>query len=168
VALLLAMLVMRVLMAVADSMALIMAREMELDADRYEAMLVGPQVFAATAEKISAASVVLAEALEKAEQGGACPDNLARWAQFHVARMPPPQRRRLARLLTRDAQGAPHPPFEDRVENARATTRQGLMNLEGPATDLLRSFDNVARQVTLQWRPGVRFLPVSQLLPQDG
>lgn len=168
IALMLALLIMRVLMAVADGMALIMAREMELDADRYEAMLVGPQVFAATSEKISAAAVVLAGALHNAEQGAPCPDNLARWAQFHVARMPPLQRRKLARMMTRDAQGSPHPPYEDRVENARATAQRGVMDLAGPATDLLKSFDGLARQLTIRGpHLGVRFQPVAQMLMQD-
>jgi hypothetical protein len=97
------------------------------------------------------------------------PDNIARWAAFEVSGMPRAERRRAARLLTRDADGVPHPPHDVRCENARAIKARGLPlpDIEGSA--LFKSFDAYATRATRDLlvdllRRGARLVPLRDLI----
>ncbi|MDP2346080.1 MAG: M48 family metallopeptidase [Deltaproteobacteria bacterium] len=133
-------------LTVVNALTLFLAREMELDADRYEATVGGSAAFVSTAEKLCAAAVVLDKTIAEAAAGvSACPDNLPRWAAFHVERMPQSLRRRAARRLMRDAAGVPHPPFDVRVANAATVKGAGYALPDVAAVDLFRAFDSYSR-----------------------
>lgn len=77
------------------------------------------------------------------------PDNLPRWAALGVDEMSRGERRTAARRLTRDAAGVPHPPHDERVENAQRTGARGIpLPDDAPGSALFRSFDAWATRVT--------------------
>lgn len=125
-----------------------LARQMELDADRYEASLVGHAAATETLENLTVGDVIVFETKMLAAAGETCPNNLPRWVALQLGQVSSVQRRRLARTLNVDAAGVPHPSFEVRAAHARRYSGPGLRGLDAPAIDILRSFDSYAERVT--------------------
>ena len=136
---------------VALLIASFMLREMEFDADRYEARLVGGTAFASTALRIRVLMLARSQALalfatERAE--GRLLDDIAGLSAVLADRMSPELRAEIE--ATRPATGVfdTHPPDERRIERARAEGTEGIVTLEGPALSLIPLGSPVPARVT--------------------
>ena len=142
-----------VLMALGHVASGFLLRQMEFDADRYEARMVGGEVFTQTARRlrilgIAAQGAYVDLAASWAERR--LPDDLTRLILANVAQIPEPV---LKNLREAEAQGRTglfdtHPADNQRIARACAEATDGIFTLRGPATDLFRDFDALARWCT--------------------
>jgi Zn-dependent protease with chaperone function len=140
----------RIILLISDAVMVLLGRQMELEADRFEVAVAGSGNFAQTMERLCAAMLILEETTLRAAVGqDACPDDLPSWAALMTERLSSVERRRAARILTKDAVGLPHPPFDERVAHARRQPGPGCPLPESPAVDLFRSFEAYAKRATL-------------------
>ncbi len=152
-----------------------MSRHMELDADRYEVTIAGTPAFTAVMDVLGPAHLAVEEALERAAHGEApCPDNLSRYAARQVRVLGSGEKKQLARAMSSDAAGVPHPPYEARLNAARAWGQPGSVKLDHhPASAVFQDFDQWARAVTLRQvqtllPDGVPVVPLEQMPPRQG
>lgn len=149
-------LVLRGLMMVSSALSGYMSRQMEHDADAYEAELVGSEEFARTAMRLrvlcAAHEKVLADA-ERLHRQRELPDNLPRMLRHVEEKMPAPLLNKL-RDLSRD-KPAPwygtHPNDADRIAVAKKRQAPGVFALEAPASELFEDFDELCRMVSVYW-----------------
>jgi Zn-dependent protease with chaperone function len=155
--------VLAAVLSIANHIVLVLARQMEFDADRYLAMVAGGSKVRAIGDKIVAADLLLAITLM---QRGPVPDNLPRWIEFHLAHGDAKVRNIARRVSDHDATGVPHPPWKARVNAVRQMNAKGLPIVEAPATSLFRSFDAYAKRATLDATydilRGARLVPVDE------
>ncbi|HEY2154084.1 MAG TPA: M48 family metalloprotease, partial [Isosphaeraceae bacterium] len=142
-----------VLMVVARLVSGFLSRQMEFDADRYEARMVGGATFAETMERVN--GLILAQNAAFADLGTSwrerrLPDDLPRLVVAHYAKMPEEVRTLMARAIGDRRAGLfdTHPSDRDRIARARREESDGIFRLDGPATDLFRDFDALALAAT--------------------
>ncbi len=128
-------------------------RQMEYDADRYEARMVGGKVFASTCWRLRELSLAQNGAyadLQSSWQERRLPDNLPRLILANVSQIPAEVMAAYRKAMGQAKTGLfdTHPSDRDRIAHARAEGDDGIFDLEGPATDLFRNFDALARVAT--------------------
>jgi len=148
------------LMVIGHVISSFMLRQMEFDADRYEARMVGGDVFESTMKQLNVLNVAYQGAyvdLAESWKEGRLADNLPKLVMANVAQIPARVLDELDKVIaTRKTRILEtHPADKDRVANARAQKSAGVFKLEGPATDVFRSFDALSRSVTLDHYRGV-------------
>jgi len=142
-----------------------MSRQMEFDADRYEALLAGSDAFRSTARSLRAlnhAFVDVNQANIEAWQEHRLLRNLpeavaAHASEFNSTRLTKIEHEMRERTTTRYWDS--HPPDVERIENAEKRRAPGIYMDEAPAALLFKDFSGWAQRVTRQFygEQGVKF-----------
>ncbi|QDV38290.1 M48 family metallopeptidase [Tautonia plasticadhaerens] len=144
------------LMMVGHGISCFMMRQMEYDADRYEARMVGSDVFESTCRRLAVLGLASRGAhadLATCWTENRLADDLTRLVLANVAQIPDEVRTALMGAVDSRRTGLfdTHPSDTDRIANARLEGPDGLFGLDGPATDLFRDFDGLSRAATLNY-----------------
>ena len=136
-----------------------LSRQMEYDADRYQARMVGGPVFARSMWRL--------RELGKAQEGAysdvqsswrqnRLPDNFPKLVLANVPQIPAEVLAAYRKEMGQAKTGIfdTHPCDRDRIARARSEATEGIFDLDGPATDLFRNFDSLARLVTFEFYRG--------------
>jgi Zn-dependent protease with chaperone function len=146
--------ILRGLMLMGHAIGMFMLRQMEYDADRYEARLAGSDVFAATAGRIRLLGAGQAVALARLEEGWSrrciC-DDLPALAAAMVPRLPA-----AVKTAVEDPNADAkkpgvfdtHPPDRARIASAEREAAPGIFRLERPAGAFLPDLLGLSRRVT--------------------
>lgn len=148
------------LMQLGHLISCFMLRQMEFDADRFEAGLVGAGVFAATSRRLL--ELAYAHNLAFDDMAGAwreekLPDNLTAFVLNREKRLDAGQRRELARHQSesRTKLFDTHPADPERIAAARQVATAPLFAWPGspapPASVLFKDFEALARRVALDY-----------------
>jgi len=130
-----------------------MLRQMEFDADSYEAKLAGSDTFAVTASKLRLLNVATQVAYEDVRQswaGNRLPENLPLLID-HKARCLPAevcQKVSAAAAAEKTSWHDTHPCDADRIRAVEKLNEPGVFRLTGPATTLFSDFADLCRRVT--------------------
>ena len=144
-----------VLMQVGHVVSGFLSRQMEYDADRYEARMVGGAVFAETMWRFRVMSVAENGAfadLQSSWQQRRLPDNFPKLVTANIPQIPEPLIAAFRQSMdtTRTGLFDTHPADKDRIARAlREAPGPGIFPVEGPATDVFRNFDALAKQSSL-------------------
>lgn len=132
----------------------LMSRQMEFDADRYEARLAGSEQFARTSDKLNELSFAAQEVHEAqyqiwSNQSRLLADFPAAVAQKAASCTPQMRQQILEVVAARKADlFDTHPPHPERVASAERESCPGIFHNESPACELFADFDLLAREVT--------------------
>ncbi|MHC4179555.1 MAG: M48 family metallopeptidase, partial [Planctomycetota bacterium] len=142
-----------VLMVVGHAVSGFMLRQMEFDADRHQARLVGSDAFGPTSQKISLLWVAYQQAqtdLGEFRQEGRLGDNLPRLVIADVGRIAAGLVREIRKHDEEATTGLfdTHPATKDRIASAERECAPGVFRMECPATVLFSDFDSLSRNVT--------------------
>ena len=143
-----------VLMWVGHLVSVSLRRQMEYDADRYEARMVGGAVFGETMERVRLMGLASNGAhtdLQLSWRERRMPDNFPKLVLANIPQIP-------KELVAASQQGIDsgttswldfYPCDKDRMAHAAIEEPgQGIFHLEGPATDVFNDFDALARVVS--------------------
>jgi Zn-dependent protease with chaperone function len=135
-------------------------RQMEFDADRYEARMVGGDVFESTARKLQVLGAATQGAfidLRNSWRDGSLVDNLPKLITANVVQIPKPVLAKIQQGVTEGKTGLfdTHPCDRDRIFQAHAEDVDGVFALDGPATDVFRDFDSLCRAATYDHYKGI-------------
>jgi Zn-dependent protease with chaperone function len=141
------------LMHAGHAISCFMSRQMEFDADSYEAKLAGSSEFGRTAERLRMLGVSRGAAMNDAYQTfqtRELPDDLAALVLWREQVMPGEVRSKLDQSVNESTTrwNDTHPADPDRVKAALALNAPGVFHLEAPATQLFRDFTATSRAVT--------------------
>ncbi|HKM54301.1 MAG TPA: M48 family metallopeptidase [Isosphaeraceae bacterium] len=142
------------LMMVGHAISCTMLRQMEYDADRYQARLVGSALVESILKRINVVMVAQRGAFSDLSENwkeGRLADDLPHLISANVPQIPQPALEAVDAML---AQGKTrlfdtHPADKDRIRATRAENCSGIFHLDGPATDLFREFENHSRTATI-------------------
>lgn len=128
-------------------------RQMEFDADRYEASLVGSKVFAETSSRIellSYADAAASHLCQMAAQRGILPNNYPAFVLALADRMPEEEMKKIRKSIRKQKGSVfdTHPPTKDRIASARKVTTTPLFQCDGFANDLFRDFDLLSHETS--------------------
>ena len=144
------------LMHVGHAASCYLLRQMEYDADRYEARLVGPAVFTTTVYELGRLSLARQAALDDVGafyRDGRLPGDLPGLVALNRTQLEPAtiekvdehvRSRRTGRFDT-------HPADVDRIKSAERETALPVFSSELPASALFRDLDGVARQASIDF-----------------
>ena len=148
-----------------QAISFLLERQMEYDADRYGARLIGSTAYEDAARRImtlafagQAVDGLVAEALRKGEVPDDLPGRVVAGAESFSKK----QQRQLQELLTATRTGLfdTHPAFPDRMAVVRREKAPGTFAADRPAADLFRDYRQLAREVTQdlyrRWRAKAR------------
>lgn len=142
-----------VLMICGHAVAGLMLRQMEFDADRYEARLAGSRTFADTVRRLQVLNVAAQGAqadLRSFYAEGRLGDDLPKLILANVDQLPEELQAKID-LAIADSQTGwfdTHPADRDRIESAAREAAPGVLTNEWPASVLFRDFGLVSRQAT--------------------
>ena len=165
-----------------------MLREMEYDADRYEAGVAGSDVFESTALRMRVLSIARQQAIgisSHAWREGRLCDDFPGLVAAMADRMPAPLRAEIEAGYADDTRAGifdTHPPDKQRIDSAKAEAATGILRLQGPAAVLLGSGSPLPRRVSEayyrdendivpkahQLRPLMEFIEHHDLLVAEG
>lgn len=138
---------------IADWVTGFLLRQMEYDADRYEARLIGMDVFTETTRELF--HIQLAHELAMNElmlyvPEGKLVDNLAAFTAYHRQRISGEALQRFNQLHSETSRSLSdsHPTFQARVDNVRKAGDQPILVSDEPATTLFRDFSALCRTFT--------------------
>ena len=141
-----------------NAISCFLMRQMEFDADRYEARMVGHRTFAATCSRLSELSIAHQMAMSDLRQfhsEGRLADDLPTLIVSNVQHISPQFRKEYRKLQLARETGLfdTHPADRERIENARQEDPAGLFQLPGeqkdpPATVLFTKFERLCRAMT--------------------
>ncbi len=134
-----------------------MLRQMEYDADRYEARVAGSETFADTVDRLVVLSLASQGAhadLAQSWQTNRLADDLPRLILENVGELQRAHSAVLAAARESSAREtteafATHPANRDRIASAARERAPGLFQLEAPATVLFHDYDRITRELTL-------------------
>lgn len=131
-----------------------MMRQMEFDADRYCARLVGASQVEPTlrkAQQLGFAESMVHELLSETQREGALSEDLVAHIIAQHAQLPAELLEACDALLAEETTGLfdSHPCFQERVRNVAQETSSGSFQNEEPATLLFRAFPDLCRESTL-------------------
>lgn len=134
-----------VLLHIGTAVAGFTLRQMEYDADRYEARFAGSDAFVTTARRLQELNAGMQMAfaqLRSSYQEGRLVDDLPALIQINAGRLPKQAQKDISRMLESGETNlfATHPSDKDRIANARAEEAPGVFRLETPASQLFRDF----------------------------
>ncbi len=145
-----------VLMIVGHVMSGFLTRQMEFDADRYEARMVGSEVFTQTSIRLQELNVAFGAAQQELAanwRDRRLPDDLPRLVLVEASKIPEPLHKLLNEARENGKTGLfdTHPCDRERIERASEEGPEGIFHLDGPATDLFRDFDGLSRVTTFDY-----------------
>jgi Zn-dependent protease with chaperone function len=129
-------------------------RQKEYDADRYEARMVGSAIFERSClrlRELHLASEFAMSNLETSWHQRRMPDNLPKLILANVPQIPKELLAQYRKATEEVKTGLfdTHPSDRDRIAPARVDApTEGIFDLDGPATDVFRNFDSLARAAT--------------------
>jgi Zn-dependent protease with chaperone function len=152
-----------------------MLREMEFDADRYEAHLGGSETFAQTARRLIVLNIAAQGAhadLGEFYRDGRLADNLPKLIVANIAQLPSDVQKKIDQMIAESETGLfdTHPADRHRIANAARQRAAGVFRVELPATALFANFDALAKAATWDFYCeifGKKIAP-SKLHPIDG
>lgn len=141
------------LMHAGNAISCFMLRQMEFDADSYEAKVAGSDAFESTAARLPLLTVATQIAFDDVRQSWASrrlPENLPLLIQHKAGALPDDVRQKLAAATTatKTKWHDTHPCDTDRVKAARALNEPGVFRVERPATELFADFAETSKAVT--------------------
>jgi Zn-dependent protease with chaperone function len=144
------------LMWAGQAISCFMMRQMEYDADRYEARLVGSSTFEATMRDIRRLGLSHQKSLSDLEvswRENRLADSLPDLIRINRDRMPADVRNELEKHARADRTQlfSTHPADEERCVNVRRETQPPVFQCDLPATSLFRDFAGLSRAVTLDY-----------------
>jgi predicted Zn finger-like uncharacterized protein len=143
-----------VLMQIGHIVSGFLSRQMEYDADRYKARMVGAEVFAQAMWRFQMLSLAENGAfadLQSSWQQRRLPDNFPKLVLANVPQIPQEVVAAYRQAMDSASTGLfdTHPSDKDRIARARREAPgAGVFHLDGPATDVFRDFDVLARAVS--------------------
>jgi Zn-dependent protease with chaperone function len=157
------------LMMTGHAVSCTMSRQMEFDADRYQAWLVGSPLVESVLTQINV--VMAAERgayfdLSENWKEGRLADDLPRLIAANIEQIPAPALQAIHGAIDQGKTGVfdTHPADKDRIAAARRENAPGIFHLDGPACDLFDDFEALARSATVDYYRGMfgeRFKPES-------
>lgn len=128
-------------------------RQMEFDADRYEARLSGSAAFPKTARRLQELGVgmhIAQSQLGQSHLDGKLVDNLPGLVRINADKLPEEAVKFIEGQLTESRTGwlDTHPCEKDRIANALAEDAPGVFHLDAPASCLFADFDAQCRATT--------------------
>lgn len=169
-----------VLMMGAHALGMWMLRQMEYDADRYEARLSGSDAFAATAYRVRLLSVAAANAtarLSKAYLEKTLCDDFPTLVAVTAEALPKEVVERVKESSDREPGGVfdTHPPDANRIASAERENARGILRLDVPATTIFPALQSLSRRATeALYRDehaidlaGVALVPVERIVARD-
>ncbi|HMP78538.1 MAG TPA: M48 family metallopeptidase, partial [Pirellulaceae bacterium] len=133
-----------------------MLRQMEFDADRVEAHLVGSQVFAQTCQRLRLLNVCEEAAIsdmDRFQTEKKLPDNLPALVVANVDRISPDKFREMERelLKVKTEWHDSHPSDRERIDNVVRERAQGIFTLDLPAEQLLSDPYGLGQLLTIEY-----------------
>ncbi len=133
-----------------------MSRQMEFDADRYEARVAGSEVFQQTAERLPVLMMAHSGALSDLSSlwvEKRLGDNLPTLVMANVDQIPAGVLQALRKRSEEETTGAfdTHPCDRERIASAKRESAAGIFRMEAPASVLLTDFDGLAREASLEF-----------------
>jgi Zn-dependent protease with chaperone function len=141
------------LMQAGHAISCFMSRQMEFDADSYEAKVAGSTEFAKTAERLQLLGAAHGAAMNDAYQTfqtKELPDDLPALVVWRESVIPDKVRQQVTEHLqeSKTLWNQTHPADSDRIRAALALNAEGLFHLENPASELFSDFTSLSRAVT--------------------
>ena len=140
-----------VLMHVGHLVSGFLSRQMEYDADRYEARMVGAACFAETMWRFRLMALAENGAfadVNSSWQQRRLPDNFPKLVMANIPQVPPQIVSAFRSQMETASSGLfdTHPSDKDRIARVRREAPgDGIFHLDGPATDVFRDFDALAK-----------------------
>lgn len=162
-----------VLLRLGHLVNMVFLRQREFDADRYNARMIGAKSFARTMWRVNelqlASQYAMAD-LQSSWQQRRLPDNFPKLILANVPQIPKEMldAYRKARGQAKTGLFDTHPSDRDRITRAKLEEPgEGIFDLEGPATDVFRDFDALARAATFDYYKSMlgREIRKDQLFP---
>jgi hypothetical protein len=145
--------ILQALMYAGTAISCFMLRQMEFDADSYEAKLAGSQAFASTTLRLAAldaASTIAYQDIRQSWASSRLPANLPRLIDHRAGSLPPEVHQQLsaahASAKTRWFDTHPCPP--ERIQTAARLNEPGVFHLTDPAAGLFSDFPALSQRVT--------------------
>lgn len=141
------------LMHTGNAISCFMLRQMEYDADSYEAKLAGSDAFESTAARLQVLNVATQIAYDDVRQSWTShrlPENLPLLIDHKAASLPAEVHEKLsaASAFSKTGWFDTHPCDSDRVRAARRLNEPGVFRLTAPATGLFADFSELSKVVT--------------------
>ena len=129
-------------------------RQMEFDADRYEACIAGSRVFRETTlriKELNAASEAMSKRLSYSWDDGKLTDNFPKMIIDYSRSLPERYREVIAAELKEPTtdRWSTHPSDAERIANADALAARGIFVVDVPGTTLLARYERLCRQASL-------------------
>lgn len=162
-----------VLMALGNIISALFVRQMEHDADRYEVLIAGSDVFETTAMRLrvlSVASDVTYEELAETYQEGRLGNNLPKLIAAKADSFTDEESKAIRDAVLSQGTGLfdSHPSDSERNRRAREAGEVGIFRLDVPASVLFDEFDELCRRVTLGfYRRQLGELPTASLVSTE-
>ncbi len=142
-----------VLMMFGHTLSCFMLRQMEYDADRYEAYLAGSRDFSETARRLPLLAVGVQGAqadLEDSMSVDRLVDDFVALALDNEVNLPDAVREEVRKLVEEETTGLldTHPATSERIASVQALDAPGLFNHDGPARLLFTDFEALCRSAT--------------------
>jgi Zn-dependent protease with chaperone function len=144
-----------------NAVSCFLLRQMEYDADRYEARTVGFRTFSSTFSRIQEIGIAHQMALgdlDTFHSEGRLPDNLPLLVVSNVKRITPELRKAFRKLAITQQTGLfdSHPSDRDRIDSARQESAAGVFQLTSqnsnpPATVLFANLERICRGITVDF-----------------
>jgi len=141
------------LMHAGNAISCFMLRQMEFDADSYEAKVAGSTAFESTATRLRVLNVATQVAIEDVRHSWAAkrlPENLPLLVEHKAQSLSSDVHQKLNDAVAKAKTGwfDTHPCDSDRVKAAQALNEPGVFRVECPATELFADFISTSRAVT--------------------
>lgn len=141
------------LMMVGHLVSGFLMRQMEFDADRYEARLAGSQCFATTSKRLTLLGVANQGALADLGQfyaEGRLVDNLPALININLNKLPSQVVQKVKEAVKEEKTGwfDTHPATHERIASAKNEETEGVFRLKAPASVLFSNFSREAKFVT--------------------
>lgn len=148
------------LMMVGHGISCFMLRQMEFDADRYQAKLVGPRAFENTFLRLHLLNVASAqgtEVLARLWEQGELPEDIPDMVVQLADRLPAEVEEQVREHLRSGKTGFfdTHPAEAARIARAGRESAEGTFQFEAPAAALFHDFEALSRRATLEYYRGV-------------
>lgn len=146
-----------VFMVIGHTLSCFLLRQMEFDADRYEARLVSAEAFEETLRKLTLLQMASDSAYSLASlswyKKGRVPDDLSALILHLAAGIPEKEYRKIEKRMNRSQASFfdTHPSNGERLASIQQEDAPGVFHLDGQATQLFMDFDRLSRSVTLRF-----------------
>jgi Zn-dependent protease with chaperone function len=148
------------LMLVGHGVASFMLRQMEFDADRYEARLAGSDAFESTVRRLlelNFANQWPQQDLGAFYREGRLGDNLPKLIMANIDQLPAELNEKIDGIIGESETGLfdTHPADKDRIASAKAENAPGIFRIGEPASVLFRHFEALSKNVTWDFYRGI-------------